>query len=307
MWPATPTNIVHYAPYLLVYSENAIDVFDYSSIEWLQTIPLKRVRPLSSNGLINVAYSMEPAKLVFMQNKRAGKPELVIPELTFLGQRQLIRKNKRLQVFKIPPEEHKTTIRSELLRNPEKRSQLISAPQNFNHIAHMGPGDGLPIVLKDIPTINQHQTADSHPSNDLISNPSNFNHVCHLGAESDALSSALSIDDEHRAQQEDTQSQTTVGSGSFDFNQTSVSKSSLYQHGNGRPQHSVDHSESISNDGSRHHHHASSRNHHSNYTRADFDSDSRISTGSGKSSDESYPPSPGLYTKYDDDIDNWEI
>ena len=43
---------------------------------------------------------------------------------------------------------------SELLRNPEKRSQLISAPQNFNHIAHMGPGDGLPIVLKDIPTIN---------------------------------------------------------------------------------------------------------------------------------------------------------
>ena len=41
----------------------------------------------------------------------SGKPELLIPELTFLGQRQLIRKNKRLQVFKIPPEEHKTTIR----------------------------------------------------------------------------------------------------------------------------------------------------------------------------------------------------
>ena len=32
-----------------------------------------------------------------------------------------------------------------------------------------------------------------------------------------------------------------------------------------------------------------------------------IVSGSGKSSDESYPPSPGLYTKYDDDIDNWPI
>lgn len=31
------------APYLSVYSENAIDIFDVNSMEWIQTIPLKKV------------------------------------------------------------------------------------------------------------------------------------------------------------------------------------------------------------------------------------------------------------------------
>lgn len=34
------------APYLSVYSENAVDVFDVNSMEWIQTIPLKKVRYL---------------------------------------------------------------------------------------------------------------------------------------------------------------------------------------------------------------------------------------------------------------------
>lgn len=29
------------------------------------------------------------------------------------------------------------------LRNTDRRSKLISAPTNFNHISHMGPGDGI--------------------------------------------------------------------------------------------------------------------------------------------------------------------
>ncbi len=31
------------APYLSVYSENAVDVFDVNTMEWIQTMPLKRV------------------------------------------------------------------------------------------------------------------------------------------------------------------------------------------------------------------------------------------------------------------------
>lgn len=31
------------APYLSVYSENAVDVFDVNTTEWIQTIPLKKV------------------------------------------------------------------------------------------------------------------------------------------------------------------------------------------------------------------------------------------------------------------------
>ena len=38
-------------------------------------------------------------------------------------------------------------------RNPDRRSKLISAPSNFNHISHMGPGDGIQIQrLMDLPT-----------------------------------------------------------------------------------------------------------------------------------------------------------
>ena len=40
-----------------------------------------------------------------------------------------------------------------LCRNPDRRSKMISAPSNFNHITHMGPGDGIQIQrLMDLPT-----------------------------------------------------------------------------------------------------------------------------------------------------------
>uniref|UniRef100_A0A452TJB6 Serine/threonine-protein kinase MRCK beta n=1 Tax=Ursus maritimus TaxID=29073 RepID=A0A452TJB6_URSMA len=38
----------------------------------------------------------------------------------------------------------------EMLRDPELRSKMISNPTNFNHVAHMGPGDGMQ-VLMDLP------------------------------------------------------------------------------------------------------------------------------------------------------------
>uniref|UniRef100_A0A3B3RYH2 Serine/threonine-protein kinase MRCK alpha n=1 Tax=Paramormyrops kingsleyae TaxID=1676925 RepID=A0A3B3RYH2_9TELE len=43
MWPAVPTSCCYNAPYLSVYSENAVDVFDVNTMEWIQTIPLKKV------------------------------------------------------------------------------------------------------------------------------------------------------------------------------------------------------------------------------------------------------------------------
>lgn len=49
-------------------------------------------------------------------------------------------------------------------RNVDRRSKMISAPSNFNHISHMGPGDGIKIQqLMDLPTTLE--TADSVPLN----------------------------------------------------------------------------------------------------------------------------------------------
>lgn len=117
--------------------------------------------------------------------------DLILPEFVTVGRRQLTRKNKKRSTFKVPIEEHRINLRrfglvlhrdpasnyqralafrqnfplctfelrahfcsfSELLKNPERKSQLISAPHNFNHVAHMGPGDGIQI-LKDLPVVS---------------------------------------------------------------------------------------------------------------------------------------------------------
>ncbi|TSN30241.1 Serine/threonine-protein kinase MRCK alpha [Bagarius yarrelli] len=150
MWLAVPTSCCYNAPYLSVYSENAVDVFDINTMEWIQTIPLKKMRPLNMDGSLNLL-SSETVRLIYFKNKTAEGDELVVPEVSDNSRKQLVRSmnNKRRFSFRIP-EEERLQQRREMLRDPEKRSKLISNPTNFNHVAHMGPGDGMQI-LKDLP------------------------------------------------------------------------------------------------------------------------------------------------------------
>ncbi|RLW06955.1 hypothetical protein DV515_00004121 [Chloebia gouldiae] len=150
MWPATPSSCCYNAPYLSVYSENAIDVFDVNSMEWIQTIPLKKVRPLNIEGSLNLL-GLETVRLIYFKNKMAEGDELVVPETSDNSRKQMVRNinNKRRYSFRVP-EEERMQQRREMLRDPEMRNKLISNPTNFNHIAHMGPGDGIQI-LKDLP------------------------------------------------------------------------------------------------------------------------------------------------------------
>jgi hypothetical protein len=39
--------------------------------------------------------------------------------------------------------------------DPDMKSKLISLPNNFVHVSHMGPGDGIP-VLKDMSVVWKH-------------------------------------------------------------------------------------------------------------------------------------------------------
>ncbi|XP_070788525.1 serine/threonine-protein kinase MRCK alpha isoform X4 [Pituophis catenifer annectens] len=150
MWPATPSSSCYNAPYLSVYSENAVDIFDVNSMEWIQTIPLKKVRPLNTEGSLNVL-GLETVRLIYFKNKMAEGDELVVPETSDNSRKQMVRNinNKRRYSFRVP-EEERMQQRREMLRDPEMRNKLISHPTNFNHIAHMGPGDGIQI-LKDLP------------------------------------------------------------------------------------------------------------------------------------------------------------
>ncbi|CAB1339951.1 unnamed protein product, partial [Coregonus sp. 'balchen'] len=119
MWPAIPNSACYNAPYLSVYSENAVDVFDVNTMEWIQTIPLKKVRPLNPDGSLNLL-GLETVRLIYFRNKTAEGDELVVPETSDNSRKQMM------------------------------RNKLISNPTNFNHVAHMGPGDGIQI-LKDLP------------------------------------------------------------------------------------------------------------------------------------------------------------
>ncbi|XP_008582738.1 PREDICTED: serine/threonine-protein kinase MRCK alpha [Galeopterus variegatus] len=150
MWPANPSSCCYNAPYLSVYSENAVDIFDVNSMEWIQTLPLKKVRPLNSEGSLNLL-GLETIRLIYFKNKMAEGDELVVPETSDNSRKQMVRNinNKRRYSFRVP-EEERLQQRREMLRDPEMRNKLISNPTNFNHIAHMGPGDGIQI-LKDLP------------------------------------------------------------------------------------------------------------------------------------------------------------
>ncbi|XP_036309550.1 serine/threonine-protein kinase MRCK alpha isoform X9 [Pipistrellus kuhlii] len=149
-WPAHPSACCYNAPYLSVYSENAVDIFDVNSMEWIQTLPLRKVRPLNSEGSLNLL-GLETIRLIYFKNKMAEGDELVVPETTDNSRKQMVRNinNKRRFSFRVP-EEERVQQRREMLRDPEMRNKLISNPTNFNHIAHMGPGDGIQI-LKDLP------------------------------------------------------------------------------------------------------------------------------------------------------------
>lgn len=149
MWPATPVACSCNSSYVTVYSEYGVDVFDVNTMEWVQTIGLRRIRPLNMDGTLNLL-NCEPPRLIYFKNKFAVGAVLSVPETSDNSKKQMLRtRSKRRFVFKVP-EEERIQQRREMLRDPELRSKMISNPTNFNHVAHMGPGDGMQ-VLMDLP------------------------------------------------------------------------------------------------------------------------------------------------------------
>ncbi|XP_022088985.1 serine/threonine-protein kinase MRCK alpha-like [Acanthaster planci] len=144
MWPAVPTAICYNHPHLVVYSEVSVDIFDIVDVnhmEWFQTIPIKGTHPLNRDGSFNLCYvtDLHTPRLMYLQNNDSEgveKDDLVIPH----ANKQNIKRDKGRFSFKNREEIKKT----------KDRKSMISGPSDFNHITHMGPGDGLQ-MLKDLP------------------------------------------------------------------------------------------------------------------------------------------------------------
>uniref|UniRef100_A0A672PPC8 non-specific serine/threonine protein kinase n=1 Tax=Sinocyclocheilus grahami TaxID=75366 RepID=A0A672PPC8_SINGR len=149
MWPATPLACSSNSNYLTVYSDYGVDVFDVHTTEWVQTISLRGIRPLNVEGSLNLFGSEQP-HLIYFSNNSSDGCDLAIPETSDNSKKLMVRtRSKRKFLFKVS-EEERLQQRREMLRDPEMRSKMISNPTNFNHVAHMGPGDGMQ-VLMDLP------------------------------------------------------------------------------------------------------------------------------------------------------------
>ncbi|XP_032094543.1 serine/threonine-protein kinase MRCK gamma-like isoform X2 [Thamnophis elegans] len=140
MWPATPLSCCYNAPYLSVFSENSLDIFDVRKAEWIQTICLKKVRALNPEGSL-CTFGSEKVRLTYLGNKAADQDEFEIPQTTDNSRRYLMRtRHKRCFSFCISEEERQHQ-RREMMRNPSLRAKLISSPSDFNHLVHVGPSE----------------------------------------------------------------------------------------------------------------------------------------------------------------------
>uniref|UniRef100_A0A8C2Z1P4 non-specific serine/threonine protein kinase n=1 Tax=Cyclopterus lumpus TaxID=8103 RepID=A0A8C2Z1P4_CYCLU len=168
MWPAPPLACSSNSSHLTVYSEYGLDVFDIHTTEWVQTISLRKIRPLNVEGTLNLL-SSEPPRLIYFSNT-SSEGDLTIPETSDQSRKLMVRtRSKRKFLFKVP-EEERLQQRREMLRDPELRSKMISNPTNFNHVAHMGPGDGMQ-VLMDLPLVTPPPCTTSSSCRLVMSSP----------------------------------------------------------------------------------------------------------------------------------------
>ena len=59
MWTALPISTAFSDPYLLIYTEKSVDIYDVPSSTWLQSLPLSRTRSLTSDGCICLSHDPE--------------------------------------------------------------------------------------------------------------------------------------------------------------------------------------------------------------------------------------------------------
>jgi serine/threonine-protein kinase MRCK len=163
MWPSPPYAATYTAPHLTLYTENVVFVFDVITNEWLQTLPLKRARPLCSDGSLVLSNSYDSLQLVYMRHMdKESEDKIALPDLLKGGS---FSRGRRRFSFK-------TVQNVQAAKAAElRRSKLISGPSNFSHIGHIGPEERASV---------QDSRALERKSR-IISAPTNFSHVAHMG------------------------------------------------------------------------------------------------------------------------------
>lgn len=59
--------------HLMVYSETHVDVFNAASGDWLQTINVKRARPLNNTGTLSICVINDMPHIIYLSNIHQSK------------------------------------------------------------------------------------------------------------------------------------------------------------------------------------------------------------------------------------------
>jgi len=131
MWSSLPISTSYSEPYLFIYTEKCIDIYNVSSGIWLQSLPLSNTYPLTSDGSISLSYDPELdknyTKLIYITEQNRLAHALNLSEKSS---------------SKSPSTRDGFFSRSTLF-NSAKSAQSspdisISAPTGFKHIEHLG-------------------------------------------------------------------------------------------------------------------------------------------------------------------------
>ncbi len=138
MWSALPISTAYSDPYLFIYTEKSIDIYNIISGIWLQSFSLMDTYPLTLDGSISISYDSEVdkdhAKLIYITEPNRLAVSLDIPET--LSPRILSKRDGgfRTHLFNSP-------------KTPQSTNEMsISGPTDFRHVGHVGKDD-LPTIL----------------------------------------------------------------------------------------------------------------------------------------------------------------
>ena len=70
---------------LLVYSDTHIDVFDTATGDWVQTINIRKTRPLIKTGVLNLSMLQELPHITYLCSYQGNFPIISITNLTFIN------------------------------------------------------------------------------------------------------------------------------------------------------------------------------------------------------------------------------
>jgi hypothetical protein len=132
MWTASPISTSYSDPYLLVYTEKSVDIYDVLSGIWLQSLPLSNTYPLTVDGSISFSHDPEldkhHAKLIYITPQNRSTLSLNIQEKSPLKHAPSRNSSRRSPMF--------STMKS--TKQSPDASWIISEATDFRHVEHLG-------------------------------------------------------------------------------------------------------------------------------------------------------------------------